>query len=333
MLKNISHFIAAAALGLMLAGCGKSERTQAYTTMEGSVWHTTMHITYGSERDLSDNIMAVTDSVELSLSPFISYSHISAINRNENMQVDDYITQVFDESVRINRLSGGAFDPTVAPLINLWGFGYENGDGEPDEAAIDSCLTLTGIDRCRIEDGVMVKKAPGTQFNFSAITKGFGIDCLAAMLRGEGIDNYMVEIGGEVAVSGVNPRGDKWRIQIDSPESDKTSHERLAVIEVTDCCLATSGNYRNYRDTEHGRVGHTISPVTGRPVASNVLSATVIAPTAMTADALATALMAMDADAGIAMIESQPDVDAMLVIAAGDTLTTLTTSTFPTIIR
>ena len=224
MLKNISHFIAATALGLMLAACGKSDRNTAYTTMEGSVWHTTMHITYGSERDLSDNITAVTDCVELSLSPFISYSRISAINRNENMQVDDYITRVFDESVRINRLSGGAFDPTVAPLINLWGFGYENGDGEPDEAAIDSCLTLTGIDQCRIEDGVMVKKAPGTQFNFSAITKGFGIDCLAAMLRGEGIDNYMVEIGGEVAVSGVNPRGDKWRIQIDSPESDKTGH-------------------------------------------------------------------------------------------------------------
>ena len=139
----------------------------------------------------------------------------------------------------------------------------------------------------------------------------------------------MIEIGGEVAIKGLNSRGEKWHIQIDAPNSDKTGHEQLSVIEITDCCLATSGNYRNYRDTENGRVGHTISPSTGLPYINNVASATVIAPSTMIADALATSLMAMPADDGLAMIESLDGVEAMLVIANGDGWRILTTSSFP----
>lgn len=329
MFKNMLKILPAAVLMLVAAACGTGRKSEAYTTIEGSVWHTTMRITYGSERDLKDSVIAVTNRVEASLSPFLPDSRISLINRNEAMTTDGYIDRVFAESQRINCVSGGAFDPTVAPLVNLWGFGYEGDGGEPTREQTDSCLALVGIGECRIERGRMVKKTEGTQFNFSAITKGFGIDCIAEMLRGEGIENYMIEIGGEVALKGVNPRGEKWHIQIDAPVTDNSGHERLSVIELTDCCIATSGNYRNYRDTSHGRVGHTISPATGMPYANDVVSATVIAPATMTADALATALMAMDARAGLAMIEEMEGVEAMLVITEGDGWRIATTAGFP----
>lgn len=328
MFKNILYTLSLGAM-MLSASCSGTRSGDVYTTVEGSVWHTTMRITYNSERDLKDSIIAVTDRVEQSLSPFLPDSRISAINRGEDTATDGYIERVFAESQRVNRLSGGAFDPSVAPLVNLWGFGYTDTGGEPTQTQIDSCLTLVGISDCDISDGHIVRKSPGTQFNFSAITKGFGIDCIAEMLQGEGIENYMIEIGGEIALQGVNSRGEKWHIQIDAPVDNVASHEKLSVIEVTDCCIATSGNYRNYRDTSRGRIGHTISPTTGYPYANDVLSATVIAPTAMTADALATALMAMNVNDGLKMIESIEATEAMLVVSDSDTLKVVTTSAFP----
>lgn len=329
MLKNIYFFSIISIISLTLTACGGKTKENVYTTIEGSVWHTTMRITYGSERNMTDSVLAVTTRVEQSLSPFLDSSRISYINRGEDMSVDRYITEIFVEALRVNRISGGAFDPTVAPLVNLWGFGYQESGHEPTDAEVDSCLQLVGIQKCGIIYGQMQKKSPGTQFNFSAITKGYGIDCIARMLEGEGIDNYMIEIGGEIALRGVNANGEKWHIQIDTPDSGREGHERLSVITVSDCCIATSGNYRNYRDTSRGRVGHTISPSTGYPVSSEVLSATVIAPTTMTADALATALMAMPLEAGFAMIESEPGVEALLVVADGDGYRIVTTPGFP----
>ena len=332
MLKNIFfRSFAVIVSALFVSGCSQQSGSGvSYTTVEGSVWHTTMKVTYGSDEDLSDSILAVTNEIEMSLSPFQPESVISRINRGDTLAVNDDIARVFAESQRINRLSGGLFDPTVAPLVNMWGFGYAGGDHEPTDAEIDSCLALVGIDECKIAGGVMTKKSHATQFNFSAIAKGYGIDRVADMLRRHGIENYMVEIGGELSVGGVNAGGEKWRVQIDAPVEDKTgSHERLRVIEVTDCGIATSGNYRNYHDTAHGRVGHTISPVTGKPIKSQVLSATVIAPTAMTADALATALMAMDAADGLRMIEALDSVEAMIVTRDSDAWKITASSRFP----
>lgn len=332
MLKNIFFRAFTAMLpALLIAGCSpQNSGSPAYTTVEGGVWHTTMKVTYGSGEDMSDSILAVTSGIEMSLSPFQPESVISRVNRGDTLTVNADIERVFAESQRVSSLSGGLFDPTVAPLVNLWGFGFADGDHEPAAAEIDSCLALVGISGCSIAGGVMSKKSPATQFNFSAIAKGYGIDRVADMLRRHGIDNYMVEIGGELSVGGVNANGEKWRVQIDAPVEDKNGiHERLCVIEVTDCGIATSGNYRNYRDTSRGRVGHTISPVTGMPVMSQVLSATVIAPSAMTADALATALMAMDVTEGMRMIEALDSVEAMMVTRAGDAWEVSKSSGFP----
>lgn len=316
---------------LAIAGCtGCSQQPPVYTKIEGMNWNTFYHITYDSDADLSEAVLNAMKEVEMSLSPFNEGSLISALNRSESDSIDCMIEEVFAESQHVNRLSGGMFDPTVAPLINLWGFGYDKAEVLPSDVQIDSCLELVGIMECAICDGRLLKKSPCTQFNFSAITKGYGCDKVAEALSREGCNNFIVEIGGEIRLRGVNPQGEKWHIQVDAPVEGVAVSERLAVIELTNCGIATSGNYRNFRDTDEGRIGHTISPITGRPVQSELLSATVIAPTTMTADALATACMAMPLDAALSMIEDLGEgYSAMFVIPATDSHSDSISSTSP----
>lgn len=304
-------------------------RPGRYQTCEGGVWNTVYRITYLSDRDLRDTILSAMKSVEMSLSPFAEGSLISAVNRGDtSVRADNHLRRVFDASQEVNRLSGGAFDPTVAPLINLWGFGYRSESGDPSAEAVDSLLLSVGIAECSIDsEGRLERKSPATEFNFSAITKGYGCDMVGEALRRNGVENYLVEIGGEIASRGISPRGKKWRVSIDAPVENDTAvvHERMAVIEIGDAGVATSGNYRNYRESADGKVWHTISPVTGRPALTDLLSATVVAPTCMMADALATSCMAMNAREALAMIASIPSAEALLVTAD----TTLTTPRFP----
>ena len=306
----------------------------AYRQLDGSTWNTLYHIVYRSTTSLDDSIRDIFRQVEVSLSPFVDSSAISLINRGEAMATDTLIRRVFNASRAINQASGGLFDPTVAPLVNLWGFGYRGGDVMPSQAQIDSALMAVGIAECAIDpDGNMVKKTPATEFNFSAITKGMGCDLIAEMFRRNGVADYMVEIGGEIAMQGVNSRRQPWHIQVDKPVINDTAiiNIPLMVIAPGDCGIATSGNYRNFKRDSLGNpaFGHTISPVTGRPVMSRVASATIIAPDCMTADALATACMAMNPDSALAMINRLPDVHALLVFLDGDTLTTATSPAFP----
>ena len=318
----------AAALCLMGLSC----RHRQYRTYDGAVWGTTFHIVYESGRELEDSVMAQIRRVEMSLSAFESASTVSAINSGADGRVDNLFELVFDEACRVNRLSNGMFDPTVGPLVDLWGFGRKSGvSAEPDSADVAAALKGVGISRCRIDNGLLVKADSATQFDFSAIAKGLGVDCVAEMLSRNGCTNYMVEIGGEVATKGVNAKGDTWRIQIDAPIDDAsgTVHSQLSVISLADRSIATSGNYRNYRDYASGRVGHTISPITGMPIATATLSASVCAPSCMTADALATACMAMPADEALKMIESQDGVEALIVVAQPGGYRVLTTSHFP----
>ncbi len=328
--------VAAALIGsaaLALGSCGNADRWQI---SEGSVWNTTFTIKYRSDRDLSDSIAAVMREVELSLSPFNPGSRISKINRGESMRADSLILRVFDISARVCEASGGRFDPTVSPLVNLWGFGYERRGGssfvEPSVESIDSALALVGLTECRLDSALnMVKKAEGTTFNFSAVTKGFGCDRVGEMLRRNGIDDYLVEIGGELALSGRNPRGEEWRVQVDAPVVDAgPSHTPLLTIALTDRGVASSGNYRNFRtDSLGNRFGHTIDPVTGRPVSSDVVAATVIAPDCATADALATACMASGREGALRAVGSVAGAEVLLVVASGDSLAIERSPGFP----
>lgn len=320
-------------LGIILTpSC--SPGSSSYRTQQGGVWNTTYNITYRSSVDLHDSIIAVMKHVEMSLSPFNDSSLISRINRGERCPADSLLSRIFRASQDVCRASGGRFDPTVAPLVNLWGFGYRSTGVEPTAEMIDSVMPSVGITDCRLDSaGFIVRKTPATEFNFSAITKGYGCDLVGEMLRRNGCTDFMVEIGGEIALGGQNPRGDNWHIMIDAPIDNDTSvvHSRMAVIEVSGCGVATSGNYRNYKQTASGRIWHTISTADGRPAHTDLLSATIVAPSAMLADAYATACMAMTADSAIAMLNRIDGVDALIVTVnpADSTYKISTTPGFP----
>ena len=296
----------------------------------GSVWHTAYSITYFADRDLSDTIIAAMRSVELSLSPFEPASLVARINRGETDSTDASLRTVFACSHEVNRLSDGLFDPTVAPLINYWGYGFADESGD----SISTLLGRVGIADCRITPtGRMVKKHPLTEFNFSAVTKGYGCDAVGDALRRNGCTDFLIEIGGELILSGLSPRGDNWTVMIDAPIDDNTSvrHDSLTTVALTDCGIATSGNYRNYRITAAGKTSHTIDPRNGMPVTlahtadTTILSATVIAPTCMLADALATAAMLMPPARSAAMIRQAGASRLILCVSTpADTLLTLT---------
>lgn len=306
-------------LCVLFCGC---DRVPSWQYAAGSTWGTVYHIKYRAGSDLSDSITAVMRAVDMSLSPFEKASVVSAVNAGQDVVADAMFADVLDLSQRVCAVSGGAFDPTVAPLVNLWGFGYREGAADiPDSARIDSALMSVGVRDCHIGADMRVrKKSPGTEFNFSAIAKGYGVDRIAEMLRRNGCTDYMVEVGGEIALMGDGPSGDKWNIQVDAPVEDggMPGENRLTTMRLTDRCIATSGNYRNHRSTSEGEVGHTISPVTGRPVVTSTLSATVLAPTTALADAYATAIMAMPLDSALAMLRTFSGVDALIVVGQPD---------------
>ena len=329
----------AAIASILATGCSKNKD---WTVTEGVIWHTTYRIVYQGSLSLSDSVLNVLGNVEMSLSPFRDASLVSRINRAETDSTDAMLRQTFDIALHVNRASHGRFDPTVAPLINLWGFGTDSiarkraeTDGvdysftvTPSE--LDSALSLVGIAECYVENGVIHKKHPLTTFNFSAIAKGYGCDMVAEMLKRNGVENYLVEIGGEIAAGGKNRQGNPWKIQIDAPVENPAEpiHSRLRIISIENGGIATSGNYRNFHETRrYGKFGHTIDPLSGYPVSTPIVSATVIAPTCAEADAWATACMATpDLQSAIDMIRNEPDVEALLVVAKGDSLRTVTTS-------
>ena len=288
----------------ILASCTQQKQ---WRHAEGAAWGTSYHITYYGSAALDDSVVAVMRGVELSLSPFEPASNISRINRGETDLADANVRRVFARAKEIWELSKGCFDPTIAPLVNLWGFGYTEGEQMPDSASVAAALRSVGMGACRIDAaGHITKGHKDTSFDFSAITKGYVVDCVARMLERNGVTSYIVEIGGEIACRGSNPRGIEWQVQIDAPVADSVvMHRRYDIVPLKDAAMATSGNYRNYRVLDDGRrVGHTISPLTGYPRMTSTLSASVIAPDCMSADALATACMAMEAEDALAMIRS-----------------------------
>ena len=328
----MTHILAAAFTALVaLASCSRAPQWQHN---EGAAWGTLYHLTYRAPHSLHDSVRATMRAVELSVSPFEPASRISAVNAGRTDTLDAMLARLVAESQRVCRISGGAFDPTVMPLVNLWGFGPDGSAAEPSDAAIDSARAAVGILDCAVSaDGVFARKSPATSLDFSAIAKGMGVDEVAAMLRRNGVADYMVEIGGEVAVGGRNPRGEAWRIQIDAPVDDPEGirHERMRVAALdSGRCVATSGNYRNYRVRADGtHAGHIISPRTGHPVNTSTVSATVVAPSCMLADALATAAMAMHPDSALAMAAAEPATEILLAIVQGDSLAVVQSASFP----
>lgn len=287
-----------------------------YHTEEGAVFGTVYHIRYQYEEELHDSISARLKEIDNSLSMFNPMSTVSCINRGENMKADSLITCVWNMSRSICQETDGAFDPTVAPLVNIWGFGFKKKEF-PDRAIIDSLRDLVGWQRISIQNGTFYKEDPRMVLDFSAVAKGFGVDHVANLFRNLGIQNFMVEIGGEIVTQGTNPKGEAWRIGISKPDDDSTgtNKELQEVIEVRNGALATSGNYRNFYMEGGRKIAHTIDPKTGYPAQQSILSSTVKAPSCAMADGYATAFMVMGMERSQEFLKKHPQLQAFFIYA------------------
>ena len=309
-------------IAVLVTACGTTPKENIYY-IKGEAQGTTYSITYIAkapvEKAAIDSILQVID---LSMSTYIDNSLISKINKGGNLPIDPHFEKVLSASMDIYKQSNGSFDPSIGQLINAWGFGKKENHTPPTQKQIDSLLTLTGMDKVHIittGEGVFVKKDnPNIQLNFNAIAQGYTSDVIADYFRSKQISNFIVEVGGELAIYGKNILKDKsWRIGIDNPlQKPDEDREIIATVELTDCGLATSGNYRKlWTDSLTGqKYVHTINPKTGRPQPSNLLSATVIAPSAMLADGYATTLMALGGvEVAKAFLKEHKELKAVLL--------------------
>ena len=240
-------------------------------------------------------------------------SEISHVNRNEKITVGTDFQAIFHEAQEISRLTGGAFDITVGGLVNAWGFGPHQKE-DSVLIKIDSLRQYVGYQNVDLIDFKVVKKYPNTKIDFNAIAKGYSVDLMAKILWHHGIDNFLVDIGGEVYASGLKPDGGKWNIGIEKPtETNHSDRNVQVVIALSNKATATSGTYRNYFVKDSIRYSHTIDPTTGRPVEHTLLSVTVIADRCATADALATAFMVMGVEKAMEFLCKNPQFDGYFI--------------------
>ncbi len=292
----------------------RQQHVTPYQHDEGFIFGTIYHITYQSDTNYQQEIEAELKKVDQSLSPFNKTSIISCINRNEDVKVNEMFTEVFNLAENISKETNGAFDITVAPLVNVWGFGFKKGV-DPDKQVIDSLRNLIGYQKVALSNGHIKKESPNIMLDCSAIAKGYGSDIVARFLKQKGIENFMVEIGGEVVTCGNSEKRVPWRIGVNKPTDDSlnTSTELQTILNVTDKAMATSGNYRNFYYKNGKKYAHTIDPKTGYPVQHNILSATVIADNCATADAYATSFMVLGMDGAKQILDRHPELLAYLI--------------------
>lgn len=278
------------------------------------IFGTTYHITYQCDSNMAAGIKAELLKVDQSLSPFNEKSIITAVNQNKAVQLDSMFLDVYNLAVQISDETDGAFDITVAPLVNAWGFGFKNST-LPSSYQVDSLRQIVGYQKVSLENGHIKKKDPRIMLDCSAIAKGYGCDVIAKFLRSRGVKNFMVEIGGEIVTSGLNPDRLPWKVGVTKPSDDSlsTSHELQTVLNVTDMAMATSGNYRNFYYKGGKKYAHTIDPKTGFPVQHNILSATVIAKSCAEADAYATSFMVMGLEKAQKVMERRPELMAYII--------------------
>ena len=295
------------------------QQSTPYQHDRGMVFGTVYHITYQSSKSLQKDIEAELAKVDASLSPFNKRSIITAVNENRDTVVNKMFSDVFALAMKISDSTNGAFDITVAPLVNAWGFGFKGG-AMPSRHQVDSLKALVGYHKVSLTNGRVSKTDPRIMLDCSSIAKGYGCDVVAKFLSAKGIDNYMVEIGGEIVTRGISEKRLPWKIGVTKPTDDSlnVNQEIQTIINVTDKAMATSGNYRNFYYKNGRKYAHTIDPSTGYPVQHNILSSTVIADDGATADAYATAFMVMGLDKAKTILSRHPELMAYFILASDD---------------
>ena len=294
----------------------RQQRSTPYQHDKGQVFGTFYHITYQNDTSLNNDILAELAKVDSALSMFNDKSIISRINRGEDVKTNEMFDTVFNLAENIADNTNGAFDITVAPLVNAWGFGFKTGN-PPTKAAIDSLRSIVGYKKVALRNNRITKTDPRVMLDCSAIAKGYGCDVVAHLLQRRGIENYMVEIGGEVVTHGISEKRLPWKIGVTKPTDDSLAvdKELQTVLNVKNMAMATSGNYRNFYYKNGKKYAHTIDPKTGYPVQHNILSATVLAKHCAEADAYATSFMVMGLDGAKKTLENHPELMAYLIYA------------------
>lgn len=287
----------------------RQQHNMPYQHNTGFIFGTVYNVTYQSDQDLQKDIEAQMKQVDAALSTFNKQSIISAINQNKPVTVNQMFKDVFTLAQKVSAETDGAFDITVAPMVNEWGFGFKTGV-KPTKAVIDSLRAIVGYQKVRLEGDRIIKSDPRVMLDCSAIAKGYGSDVVARYLRKQGIKNFMVEIGGEIVTSGINEKRVPWKIGVTKPVDDslQTNQELQTVLNVTDKAMATSGNYRNFYYKGGKKYAHTIDPKTGYPVQHSILSSTVIADNCATADAYATSFMVLGMEGAQKVLAKHPEL-------------------------
>ena len=305
---------------LTLVGCKPQSR---YVTVEGYMLGTTYRVvanTTVKQYDIFAAALHIDSVAKSSMSIFENNSLISQINDNRADILDIHLLRNIAVANRINKISGGAYDITVKPLTDAYGFAAK---GKIEHPNIDSLLTFVGFDKFRVDGFRIVKEDSRVQLDLNSLAKGYTVDMFADYLQSIGCADYIVEIGGEIRAAGLNARGGNWRIGVDSPfEGNQCPGEyQQTVINISNKAVATSGNYRRYyTDSEGNKITHTIDPKTGKSTYSRLLSATVVAELCVEADAMATMFMAMGDEAAINLAQNlkSEGVQVYFVLANGE---------------
>lgn len=321
MLRKL--LIAASAAALVACSSPRHD----YRKESGFVFGTNYSLTYQCDSDLQPSVLSRLAAYDASLSVYNPQSLLSRLNESDSVVADSMLLHVVREAKRFNRLSHGAFDITVEPLSRHWRFTRDLEDDTISVAqwdgllaGLDSIMPLVGLDKVTISGNVIRKADSRMKINANALAEGFGIDVAASVFDEYGVDNYMVELGGEIHCKGLNPSGRKWRIGIDRPvEGGVVGRQNQHIIEVTDCAVSTSGSYRQCYHVADGRtVQHTIDPRTGMPVSHSMRSVTVVGPNTMTTDAVCTSLMVLGPDSAMQLAASLDGIEAYIIYDGPD---------------
>lgn len=296
--------------------------------IEGATMATTYHITYfdSQQRNFKSAVDSLLVLVNQSINNYNPDSEVSIFNRSSGFRFKlPYLYPSIKVAQQVYIDSEGAFDPSVMPLVNLWGFGQQDVI-RPDSSKIDSILMLIGFDKFQFNLDSIWKLDPRAQLDFGGIGQGYGADVITDFLKSKGIENMLVELGGEGMAVGINLQsGNPWELGILDPNSTHDDQYFKAYVSLTDKSFTTSGNYFNYREVDGKKYSHTIDPSTGYPATRAILSASVFAIDATTADAWGTAIMVMGHEKAIEILKKHPEVDAFLIYSANQGIATFAT--------
>ncbi len=300
----------------VLFSCANAPK-KVYYFYEGPIQGTTFHITYEWNKDLALQIDSLLQNFNTSLSNYDENSVVSKINYNKSQETDELFVRMFNTSYQVYEKSDGAFDITIAPIVNAWGFGWIKKPEKivPDSLEISQMLKYVGMNKMHIENGKLMKDFSESMIVTNAIAQGLSVDYVSDYLFKLGLTNFLVEIGGEVYCYGVNSRGEPWRIGVDKPieNSSYDDRENQIIINLSGYAIATSGNYRKYIENNNQKYGHSMDPRTGFSAVNSLLSVSVIGESCMLCDAWATAFMVSGLDKSLEILKTNNEIEAYFI--------------------